>query len=218
MRRRGPGASRWRTWVGFEPHGHGSEPWGWRRRFFESGEVRLALLSLLSERPMHGYELMKEMEARSGGMYQASAGTVYPNLQQLEDEGLVRMEVRDDGKRVYSITEEGRKALKEEAPGVERIWSRASAWDDWRDAFSPGGAEVMGPLMRIAQEAIQRRLSVCGKSCAKQASSSRRWRQQKPRARATTWIDGAATKRRRVRDRASASIIAACAAVVSILR
>jgi DNA-binding PadR family transcriptional regulator len=155
MRRRGPGASRWRTWFGFEPQGHGSEPWGWRRRFFESGEVRLALLSLLAERPMHGYELMKEMEARSGGMYQASAGTVYPNLQQLEDEGLVRMEVSEDGKRVYSITDEGRKALQEEAPGVERIWSRASAWDDWRDAFSPGGTEVMGPLMRIARAAIR---------------------------------------------------------------
>jgi DNA-binding PadR family transcriptional regulator len=155
MRRRGPGSGRWRTWFGFEPHGHGSEPWGWRRRFFESGEVRLALLSLLAERPMHGYELMKEMEARSGGMYQASAGTVYPNLQQLEDEGLVRMETGKDGKRVYHITDEGRKALKEQAPGVERIWSRASAWDDWRDAFSPGGTEVMGPLMRIARAAFR---------------------------------------------------------------
>src|SRR3989449_7251534 len=154
MRRRGPGSGRWRTWFGFEPHGHGSEPWGWRRRFFESGEVRLALLSLLAERPMHGYELMKEMERRSGGMYQASAGTVYPNLQQLEDEGLVRMETGEDGKRVYHITDEGRKALKGEAPGVERIWSRASAWDDWRDAFSPGGAEGMGPLIRIAPAAF----------------------------------------------------------------
>ena len=155
MRRRGPGSGRWRSWFGFEPYGHRSEPWGWRRRFFEAGEVRLALLSLLAERPMHGYELMKELEARSGGMYQASAGTVYPNLQQLEDEGLVRMETGEDGKRVYHITDEGRKALKGEAPGVERIWSRASAWDDWRDAFSPGGTEAMGPLMRIARAAFR---------------------------------------------------------------
>jgi DNA-binding PadR family transcriptional regulator len=155
MHRRGPGSGRWRSWFGgFETGGHGGEPWGWRRRFFESGEVRLALLSLLAERPMHGYELMKEMEARSGGMYRASAGTVYPNLQQLEDEGLVRMETSDDGKRVYTITEEGRKALKEEAPGVERIWSRASAWDDWSDAWSAGGLEVMGPLMRLARAAF----------------------------------------------------------------
>src|SRR6266545_5022523 len=155
MHRRGPGSGRWRSWFGFDTHGHGSEPWGWRRRFFESGEVRLALLSLLAERPMHGYELMKEMERRSGGMYQASAGTVYPNLQQLEDEGLVRVEVSEDGKRVYSITDEGRKALKEGAPGVERIWSRASAWDDWSDAWSAGGLEVMGPLMGLARAALR---------------------------------------------------------------
>ena len=156
MHRRGPGSGRWRSWFGgFEGRGHDGEPWGWRRRFFESGEVRLALLSLLKERPMHGYELMKEMEARSGGMYRASAGTVYPNLQQLEDEGLVRMETSKDGKRVYSITDEGRKALKEGAPGVERIWSRASAWDDWSDAWSAGGLEVMGPLMGLARAALR---------------------------------------------------------------
>ena len=156
MHRRGPGSGRWRSWLGgFESRGHGGEPWGWRRRFFESGEVRLALLSLLAERPMHGYELMKEMEARSGGMYRASAGTVYPNLQQMEDEGLVRTETSKEGKRVYSITDEGRKALEAEAPGVERIWSRASAWDDWSDAFSPGAMEVMGPVMRLARAAFR---------------------------------------------------------------
>ena len=155
VHRRGPGSGRWRSWFGgIEGSGHGGEPWGWRRRFFASGEVRLALLSLLAERPMHGYELMKEMEARSGGMYRASAGTVYPNLQQMEDEGLVRMETSKEGKRVYSITDAGRKALEAEAPGVERIWSRASAWDDWSDAWSAGGLEVMGPLMRLARAAF----------------------------------------------------------------
>jgi DNA-binding PadR family transcriptional regulator len=104
---------------------------------------------------MHGYELMKEMQARSGGMYRASAGTIYPNLQQLEDEGLVRMETSKEGKRVYAITESGRKALDDEAPGVERIWSRASVWDDWSDAWSAGGLEVMGPLMRLARAAFR---------------------------------------------------------------
>ena len=54
---------------------------GRRARFFESGEVRLAILSLLSEGPKHGYQLMKEMEERSGGLYRASAGSVYPTLQ-----------------------------------------------------------------------------------------------------------------------------------------
>jgi DNA-binding PadR family transcriptional regulator len=99
MRRPGRhGRLRWL--FGLEEHERHSGPWGWRRRFFESGEVRHALLSLIGDGAKHGYELMKEMEARSGGMYRASAGTVYPNLQQLEDEGLVRSAAGQDGKRV----------------------------------------------------------------------------------------------------------------------
>ena len=66
----------------------GAEAWGpafgSRVRFFESGEVRLAVLSLLAEGPKHGYQLIKEMLDRSGGLYRASAGTVYPTLQQME--------------------------------------------------------------------------------------------------------------------------------------
>jgi len=155
VHRRWGGHGRWRSFFDFEQHGHDREPWGWRRRFFEAGEVRLAILSLLSERAMHGYELMKEMEARSGGMYRASAGTVYPNLQQLEDEGLVKMEAGGDGKRTYTITDDGKKELKAEEEAVKRIWSRASAWDGWRDAFSPGAAEVMGPALRLMRSAFR---------------------------------------------------------------
>jgi DNA-binding PadR family transcriptional regulator len=142
-------------WFGFgEPGRHGGGPWGWRRRFFEQGEVRLALLSLLAERPMHGYQLIKEIEARSGGVYRASAGAVYPNLQQLEDEGLVRSEAGADGKRIYTITDAGRRELEGAGPAVGRIWSRASAWDDWSEAFSPGAQEVWGPAMRLLRAAF----------------------------------------------------------------
>lgn len=155
MHSRWGGHGRWRSFFASEEHGHGAEPWGWRRRFFESGEVRLAILSLLAERPMHGYELMKEMEARSGGMYRASAGTVYPNLQQLEDEGLVRSEQPDAGKRTYAITDDGKKELEREGPAVSRIWSRASSWDGWRDAFSPGAQEAWGPAMRVVRAAFR---------------------------------------------------------------
>jgi hypothetical protein len=73
------------------------------RRFFGQGEVRLAVLSLLEDAPAHGYEIMKRLEERSGGMYKASAGTVYPVLQQLEDEDLVRSE-EVQGKRVKART------------------------------------------------------------------------------------------------------------------
>ena len=67
----------------------GAWPWTggmtFGRRFFESGEVRLAILSLLSDGPKHGYQLMKDLEERSGGLYKASAGSIYPTLQQLVD-------------------------------------------------------------------------------------------------------------------------------------
>ena len=70
----------------------GGFPWGrggrWGR-FFGPGEIRLALLSMLESGSKHGYELMKELETKSGGIYKASAGAIYPALQQLEDEGLV---------------------------------------------------------------------------------------------------------------------------------
>ena len=87
--------------------------------------MRLAILSLLSDGPKHGYQLMKELEERSGGLYRASAGSVYPTLQQLEDEGLILAEQRE-GKRVYSITEAGRAELAKDPEAVRRIW-RSSA-------------------------------------------------------------------------------------------
>lgn len=74
---------------------------------FGHGRLRLYLLALLEERPRHGYELIQAMEERSGGTYTPSAGTVYPRLGKLEEEGLV---VRDtDGRRtVYALTDAGR--------------------------------------------------------------------------------------------------------------
>lgn len=134
---------------------HGGSPWGFRQRFFESGEVRIALLSLLKDGPKHGYELMKELEARSGGMYKASAGTVYPNLQMLEDEGLIKADMKD-GKRVFVITDAGRAELQKHKESEERVWGRASQWDDWSDMMSPGALEVMGPAMRLARAAFSK--------------------------------------------------------------
>lgn len=134
----------------------GSRGWGdlGRGRFFGPGEVRLALLSLLSEGPHHGYELMKELEGRSGGVYRASAGTVYPTLQQLEDEGLARSEPRE-GKRVYELTDAGRRELGGEAEAVERIWRRAEAWGEWEYAAAPEAWEVARPAMRLVKAALR---------------------------------------------------------------
>src|SRR3984893_15216050 len=105
-------------------------------RFFGPGEVRLALLSLLTEAPVHGYELMKQLEGRSGGVYGASAGTVYPTLQQLEDEGLIASELRE-GKKVYRLTDEGKRELEERDESVREIWRGARGWEAGGSAFRP---------------------------------------------------------------------------------
>jgi DNA-binding PadR family transcriptional regulator len=85
-------------------------PWGGRRA--RRGDVRTGLLSVLADGPMHGYDLIRELEQRSGGQWHPSPGSVYPTLQLLEDEELVTGEERD-GKRVYSITDAGRSELEE---------------------------------------------------------------------------------------------------------
>ncbi|MCT9929351.1 PadR family transcriptional regulator [Planotetraspora sp. A-T 1434] len=72
------------------------------------GDVRVALLALLSEEPRNGYQMIEEISRRSGGIWRPSPGSVYPALQQLEDEGLVRSE-ESGGSRTYRLTEEGRR-------------------------------------------------------------------------------------------------------------
>jgi DNA-binding PadR family transcriptional regulator len=122
-------------------------------RFFGPGEVRLAILSLLSESPRHGYDLIKLLAERSGGIYRASAGTIYPTLQQLEDEGLITAEAQE-GKRTFRITDEGRRELRSEDESVRRIWRRAKMWRDWRAAFDPDSAEIIRPAERVVKAAL----------------------------------------------------------------
>src|SRR5438445_13537185 len=79
---------------------------GYRHRR-KRGDVRTAVLAVLAEGPGHGYEVIQALEEKSGGRWRPSPGSVYPTLQQLEDESLVRSDERE-GKRVYEITDEGR--------------------------------------------------------------------------------------------------------------
>ncbi len=96
-----------------------------RRRhvWFESGDMKYVILKLLNEKPMHGYEVMKALEEQTQGCYKPSPGTVYPTLQWLEDEELVRSEDHD-GKKVYHITEAGSAFLEENKSTVEDIFDR----------------------------------------------------------------------------------------------
>ena len=144
----------WGSWGGWGPwsgwQGMGGR-WG---RFFAAGELRLALLSLLEDGPKHGYELMKTLETRTGGTYRASAGAVYPTLQQMEDEGLVTSEQKD-GKRVYQITEAGKAECARNAEAIKELWERAGGWEDWRDYFGPHVASMAGPAAHVMKAAIR---------------------------------------------------------------
>jgi DNA-binding PadR family transcriptional regulator len=98
---------------GFEPgfgpgFGPGFRPErGHRRRGARRGDVRAAVLALLLERPMHGYELIQQIEERSGGVWRPSPGSIYPTLQLLADEGLVSGD-ESGGRRLFTLTDAGR--------------------------------------------------------------------------------------------------------------
>jgi DNA-binding PadR family transcriptional regulator len=108
------------------PFGPRGRPWGGqgrRERMFDRGDLRFVTLDLLQERPRHGYDIIREVEDRFHGMYSPSPGTVYPTLQLLEDQGLVRSS-QQDGKKVYTITDEGRAFLSERRETLEAIRGR----------------------------------------------------------------------------------------------
>jgi DNA-binding PadR family transcriptional regulator len=81
-------------------------------RFFERGGIKFAILEHLKEKPRHGYDIIRDMEDRSGGFYSPSPGAIYPTLQALEDQDLVSSST-EDGKKVYTITTAGLAFLEE---------------------------------------------------------------------------------------------------------
>jgi DNA-binding PadR family transcriptional regulator len=110
---------------GFGPGFGGGRGRGRRRR----GDVRTALLLLLAEEPRNGYQLMQEIEERSGGRWRPSPGSVYPSLSQLEDEGLIRS-TEVDGSNAFEITDAGRTQLEERGDAP-------APWDEGDDENSP---------------------------------------------------------------------------------
>ena len=96
-------------------------------RIFEKGDLKYVILSLLKDKPSHGYEIIREMEDYFHGFYTPSAGSVYPTLQMLEDMGYVSSSERD-GKKVYTVTAEGLKFLKEQQVTIDKIKDQMSEW------------------------------------------------------------------------------------------
>src|SRR5207302_3430020 len=98
-------------------YGRGFGPGGgpyWRARKARRGDIRTAALLLLAEEPRNGYQIMQEVQERSGDVWRPSPGSVYPALQQLEDEGLIREE-EHDGRKLYALTDAGRAFVDERA-------------------------------------------------------------------------------------------------------
>jgi DNA-binding PadR family transcriptional regulator len=93
--------------------------------FLERGGLKFFILGALKEKPRHGYDIIREMEDRSGGFYSPSPGAIYPTLQALEDQDLVAS-VTEDGKKVYTITEAGLAYLEE---NKERVSSQRERWE-----------------------------------------------------------------------------------------
>jgi len=128
----------------------GGFPWNFLRKArAKRGDVRAAILSLLAEKPLNGYQIMQELEQRSRGTWRPSPGAVYPALQQLEDEGLVCAETSSGG-RTFSLTDKGRAYVQEHPDEFAAPWEAANQ--------SAGDESMVGlftELKHIAAAAIQ---------------------------------------------------------------
>jgi len=137
------------------PGGRHGDHFGPRQRA-RRGAVRGAILRLLAERPMHGYELIGELEERTGGRWRPSPGSVYPTLAQLEDEGLVRAVAGEDDKRRYELTDAGRTWLTDHADEAGGPWAGMhSGPEGFGTGFGfggPGGFGGRGELRRLGGE------------------------------------------------------------------
>lgn len=139
------------------PFGHGGEG----GRFFGRGDVKFALLELLQERPMHGYEMMKALAERSGGFYTPSPGSIYPTLQMLEEGGYVTSQ-EVEGKRVYRITDAGR-ALFAERQGSEAGFE-GPPWMHRHGHGEHGGHRLEMQALRSEAMEVARLFAIAGRS------------------------------------------------------
>ncbi len=148
----------------FFDFGEGPGNWGGgrrgreRKRMFEGGELRLALLKLIADQPRHGYELIKAIEEMTEGEYAPSPGIVYPTLTMLEDMGLIVESKSESTKKVYEATDEGRTHLEENSDEVEELIGRLEGHGQHRRRGQrPEIGRAIGNLMtalrnRIAHE------------------------------------------------------------------
>ncbi|WP_368499187.1 PadR family transcriptional regulator [Herbiconiux sp. A18JL235] len=138
---------------------------------FGHGHLRLYLLSLLDESPKHGYELIQALSDRFGGTYSPSAGTIYPRLAKLEEEGLVT-KTADGRKTVYSITDAGRAEVESRRGELDEIEAQLSdsvrrIADEVRSGVNEAMKSLKADLASAAREA-----RVAAKESARSARSA----------------------------------------------
>jgi len=137
-------------------------------RFFAHGDLRLVLLNLIAKKPRHGYELIKAIEEAAGGAYSPSPGVVYPTLTLLEELGSVTVSTEgESGRKLHTITEQGRAYLDANRPALEALQARMGAAGEQSRGPAPQILRAMenlkvalrlrmtrGPLSQAEAEAI----------------------------------------------------------------
>ena len=124
-------------------------------RFLDHGDLRYIILALLEEQPRHGYELMKELEERTGGAYRPSPGVVYPTLALLEDEGLIRQAEGETTRKLFELTDTGKAELDKNRLGVEAVFARM---DEAAQHAGPGRPRIGRAMMNLGM-ALKNRMS-----------------------------------------------------------
>jgi DNA-binding PadR family transcriptional regulator len=128
-------------------------PWasggpGWRTPKARRGDVRAAILSVVADRSMNGYQIIQEIAERSGGVWKPSPGSVYPTLQQLEDEGLVYVQ-EDAGRRSFALTDDGQTYVAEHPDELASPWEVMGQHSDDEAGFKPLVGQVAAAMWQI---------------------------------------------------------------------
>lgn len=122
---------------------------GRRRRPLDHGDLRLLILSLIAETPRHGYDLIAEIESRSGGAYKPSPGVMYPALAVIQDLGFAKVK-KTDGKRVFYITEAGEAEISANGETLEKIEERLEELAEPDSELDPRDVRVASQRLRHA--------------------------------------------------------------------
>ena len=152
-RGRGPWGGRMAGLGSHHAHRHGHRV----GRFLEHGDLRFVVLALIAGQPRHGYELIKELEDRTGGAYRPSPGVIYPTLALLEDESFIRPTAGEAGRKLFEATDEGRAALAANQAGVDAVFGRMAQAAEGADTTRPRIARAMANFGMALQQRLARR-------------------------------------------------------------